>query len=135
MEGEESMLKRKLADGTIGSLSLESVQGGALLVLGNEKKEGDRSSTISFMMNPECAIAFHQGIGRGFFFREDDNGAVVKVVVAGLIPSVSIAKGDLMFEFPISVQELYFMQKALERMSGSFLFSGTWSGKARPWEG
>lgn len=129
------MLKRKLADGTIGSLSLESVQGGALLVLGNEKKEGDRSSTISFMMNPECAIAFHQGIGRGFFFREDDNGAVVKVVVAGLIPSVSIAKGDLMFEFPISVQELYFMQKALERMSGSFLFSGTWSGKARPWEG
>ena len=131
------MLKKKLDDGTIVELSVESVQGGVLITLGNIDASPDIPKyELSFMLNPveaselisrlrsygsRCRIT--SAHGRTLIFNAPAEYEAVP-------PKIEIVHGDENIIFPLREHEVLLIRKALESMAASLLFVGTWSGEA-----
>lgn len=132
------MLKKKLKDGTIVGLSCEMVQGGVLLTL--DRQDADVKGEAlqqSFLMNPAQVSEFIDGLGKRIVTIRSAKGD--KLIYRNPpmredeTPHIAIkpdsTEEDVMI-FPLHEHEVHFIQKALENMSDSLLFVGTWSGEA-----
>lgn len=135
------MLKKKLKDGAVVGLSCEMVSGGVLLTLDRQDADaGGKTSKQSFMMNPAQVSEFIDGLGRRFVAIRSAKGDKLiyrnppehenEPIHIAIKPS-SIEE-DVMI-FPLHAHEASFIQKALENMSDSLLFVGTWSGEVEEW--
>ena len=135
------MLKKKLKDGTVVGLSCEMVSGGVLLTLDRQDADAEgKTSLQSFLMNPAQVSEFIDGLEKGFVAIRNAKGDkliyrkpptyLAEPIHIAIIPD-STEEDDMMF--PLHAHEAYFIQKALENMSDSLLFVGTWSGEAELW--
>jgi hypothetical protein len=126
------MLKRKLEDGTIAELFLESDQGGVCLtIIHNDSKTNIPKNLMSFMFNPVDAAEFIDGL-RKPFAKISANGRTLvfeapPVYIKEPI-SIKIEKGKNWIRFPLREHEIRFIRKALESMAASLLSVSTWSG-------
>ena len=129
------MLKKKLKDGRVVGLSLESVQGGVLLTLDEQPTDSTKArKQQSFMLNPGEVSEFIDGlskqkcciraIGKMLVFRSPQVWEHEPIHIA--IKSESVEEDIIIF--PLYEHEIRFIRKALEHMAESLLFVGTWSG-------
>ena len=136
------MLKKKLKDGTIVGLSCEMVSGGVLLTLDRQDANaGGKTSQQSFMMNPAQVsefigdglekrfVAIRNAKGDKLIYRNPPEHENEPIHIA-IKPDST--EEDVMI-FPLHAHEVHFIQKALENMSDSLLFVGTWSGEVEEW--
>jgi hypothetical protein len=135
------MLKKKLKDGTIVGLSCEMVQGGVLLTL--DRQDADAKGEAlqqSFMMNPAQVSELIDGLEKQFVVIRSAKGDELiyrNPPMHEKGPTIIATKPDSIEEevmiFPLHEHEVRFIKKALENMSDSLLFVGTWSGEAELW--
>lgn len=129
------MLKRKLKDGTVVGLSLESVQGGVLLTLDNQPAD----STVpkfqqSFLLNPCEASELIDGLRKDYVRIDALDGRKLEFASPPvwrrepIYVQISESESDYI-RFPLKEHEIRFVRKALESMTASLLFVGTWSGE------
>lgn len=135
------MLKKRLKDGAVVGLSCEMVSGGVLLTLDRQDADaGGKTSKQSFMMNPAQVSEFIDGLERGFAAIRNAKGdkLIYRKPSTYLDGPIHIAikpdstEEDVMI-FPLHAYEVHFIHKALENMSDSLLFVGTWSGEVEEW--
>ena len=132
------MLKRKLKDGTVVGLSMESVQGGVLLTLDEQPADSTKArKSQSFILSPgevsefidglrkQCCHIIHAIDGRRLEFRSPQVFEKLPIYIA--IKPESVEEDIIIF--PLYEHEIYFIRKALEHMAESLLFVGTWSGE------
>lgn len=134
------MLKKKLKDGTVVGLSMESVQGGVLLTLDEQPTNPKAQRQKSFILNPGEVSEFIDGLrkqychirakdGRKLEFRSPqvwEHKPIYISITSELVDCSRII-------FPLHEHEIYFIRKALEHMAASLLFVGTWSGEPEEW--
>lgn len=129
------MLKRKLEDGTVVGLSLESVQGGVLITLDNTSADSTAPKfQQSFMLNPVEVAEVIDGLNKHHFRIEAHDGRIIAfsapLAWENKPTEIMIAESDCDWvRFPLRDCEVCFIRKALENMADSLLFVGTWSGE------
>lgn len=132
------MLKRKLKDGTVVGLSIESVQGGVLLTLDEQPTDSIKArKQQSFMLSPGEVSEFIDGLhkqrcriihamdGRRLEFCSPPTWEHQPIYIA--IKPESVEEDIIIF--PLHEHEIRFVRLALESMAASLLFVGTWSGE------
>lgn len=135
------MLKKKLRDGMVVGLSCEMVSGGVLLTLDRQDADAEgKTLQQSFMMNPAQVSEFIDGLGKRFVGIRNAKGDKLiycnppehenEPIHIAIKPDST--EEDVMI-FPLHAHEVHFIQKALENMSDSLLFVGTWSGEVEVW--
>ena len=101
---------------------------------------GGKTSQKSFLMNPAQVSEFIDGLGKRFVAIRSANGD--KLIYRNPpmhedeTPHILIkpdSTEESVMIFPLHEHEVRFIQKALENMSDSLLFVGTWSGEAELW--
>jgi len=128
------MLKRKLEDGTVVGLSIESVQGGVLITLDNQPADSTPKFLQSFLLNPAEVAELIYGMGRDYCeIRAKDGRELIfhnPRAFERCIASIEVRESKFDYVvFPLRECEIRFIVKALENMADSLLFVGTWSGE------
>ena len=126
------MLKRKLENGIIAGLSLETTENGVMITLDNRNAIDQLILMISCDLNPVMAIRLYDKLL--------DNSCTItsgasvltysRAFEPGSKPELSLQCGSAQVSFPLRLEEIRFLRRALEDMSSHLMESRIWCGEA-----
>lgn len=126
------MLKRKLENGMTAGLSLAATENGVVITLDNRNAKDQPVLMISCDLNPVMAIRLYgkllgssctisSGASVLTYSHEFDQRSK---------PELSLQCGNAKVSFPLRVEEIHFLRRALEDMSSHLMESRVWCGEA-----
>lgn len=127
------MLRKKLNDGTVVGLSLETDQGGILMTLSNDK-DGE-SFQVSMLLNPSQAARLSDSLGAQHCRIQADDGHELVFrspqTWEGLPIYLELRGdgGEEWIRFPLAECEVRYIRKALDHAALTMLYVGTWHGE------